>query len=285
MIGTAEHCNINDLKNLWQICFGDEREYIDFFFENRFVPSDTVVYELNGKPVAQLFLLEGAFRISGTEYPSYYLYAACTDPSFRRRGIMGELLDYARKLSESRKMDFICLVPAEKHLFDYYSKFSYKPVFTKKQITVLRQEFTEETTTCDSYFNSDDIAFFRSRFLTGGDCFVWNLAALNYAVKENEFSDGSFYVSDYGYALVRPAGGATGHVIEICSPDENRLGIINGIFKEFQYEKLVIDAPADLSLNRSCCEKVHNAMALAVSGRAKKMIDNISGAYFGLPLE
>lgn len=286
MISTAEKCNIDNLKDLWRVCFYDEPGYIDFFFDNRFVTSNTLVYTLNNKTVAQLFLLEGGFSVKGNIYPSYYLYAACTHPDFRRKGIMKELLLYAEEISKKRDIDFICLVPAEKSLFDYYSKFSYKSVFSKTRITVAKPDSFAPKLSINAFsLSSDNISLFRNNYLTKHDFFVWSDKAINYAVKENMFSDGSFYVSDYGYALLRPIDKNTGYVIEICSSDGNQNKIIEDLFTEFQFEKLVIDAPCDFIHNKCAFEKVENAMALAVSDKAKKIIDNISGAYFGLPLE
>ena len=285
MIVTAENCNVNDLKTLWRICFGDEADYIDFFFENRFVPENTLVYSCDGKPVSQLFLLEGVFGINGREYPSYYLYAACTHPSFRRKGIMGELLDYAKTLAESRKIDFICLVPAEKQLFDYYSKFSYRTVFSKKIITVNRCDFNNCNSSIDNpELNTSDLSLFRNRYLTRRDCFIWDDKALDYAVGENRFSDGILYSCGCGYALTRPLKDGSCHIIEICSSDNNYGKIIKDVFDKLNCEKLIIDAPLDQTLDYDS-EIVENAMALAVSGEAINLIDNIGGAYFGLPLE
>ncbi|MBR4766911.1 MAG: GNAT family N-acetyltransferase [Clostridia bacterium] len=285
MISTADIFNVNDLKELWQVCFGDEPEYIDYFFENRFAPENTLVYSLDGKHVAQLFLLDGVFRINGRVYPSYYLYAACTHPSFRRKGIMGELLNYAKVLTESRKIDFICLVPAEKPLFDYYSKFSYKPVFSKMRITVNRCELnTVNSDYDDSEFNTEDLSLFRNRYLTRRDCFLWDSNALEYAFEENRFSDGMLYSCGCGYALVRPLEDGACHILEICSSDNNYGKIINDVFDKMNCEKLIIDAPIDIPFGKDY-EIVENAMSLAVSDEAKSIIDNISGAYFGLPLE
>ena len=72
-------------------------------------------------------------------------------------------------------------------------------------------------------------------------------------------------------------------LIDVRIDTQNK--IIEDLFTEFQFEKLVIDAPCDFIHNKCAFEKVENAMALAVSDKAKKIIDNISGAYFGLSLE
>jgi hypothetical protein len=49
---------------------------------------------------------------------------------------MASMLEEAKKLAFSRKIDFICLMPGEKSLFDFYSKFGYKTVFSKKILKI-----------------------------------------------------------------------------------------------------------------------------------------------------
>lgn len=285
MITTAKKSNVNELKELWQTCFGDDREYIDFFFSRRFVPKNTFVYSLNGRAVAQLFLLEGVFRVNGEEYPSYYLYAACTHPSFRRKGIMGELLKYTETEAKKRKTDFICLVPADKHLFDYYSGFSYKPVFSEKIITVNRRDYSRERSIETAFPEAQkDISGFRNKNLTGSDCFLWDNDALKYAADENVFSDGGFICNGSGYALFRPVGENVCRVIEICARGGETRGLLNAVFDFSGAERLIINAPLDFEAD-DVFEVSNNAMALAVTERAKKLIEKIDGAFFGLPLE
>lgn len=285
MISNAETIDINELKTLWQICFGDEKEYIDFFFSDRFVPENTFVYIHNNRVVAQLFLLEGVFRVSEKEYPSYYLYAACTHPDFRRKGIMKELLLSVEQEAKNRNIGFICLVPAEKSLFDYYSKFSYKPVFSKKVFSVEKSDLSvNDNDIVGLTLNNEDISAFRNKYLTARDCLLWDNKAIDYAVKENRFSDGDLIVTDYGYALLRPVDEDVCRVIEICCAGNRYAGIIEQIFNIYHFQKILIDAPVDLQLKSKCIVS-QNAMALAVSDEAKELIDSIGGACFGLPLE
>ena len=34
----------SDLERLWRVCFGDSDEYIRYFFENRYIPENCLVY-------------------------------------------------------------------------------------------------------------------------------------------------------------------------------------------------------------------------------------------------
>ncbi len=285
MIENACNSDINELKKLWQLCFGDEDEYVNFFFSKRFIPENTFVYRIGGRIVSQLFLLEGAFKVNNAVYPSYYLYAACTHPEFRCKGIMKELLLFVESEAKNRGIDFICLVPAENSLFGYYARFSYKPVFSKKVFNVKSSDFSSEY----NYILKDNVnyntALFRNSYLTNKDCFLWDDKSLKYAFKENEFSDGILFVNDYGYALLRDVDDNTCRIIEICTINNCYERMIDDIFKKYHFEKMIIDSPVDRHIYNCDGEIINNAMALAVTDTAKELIDKIDGAYFGLALE
>ena len=99
MIRLSQTKDIPDLITLWNEAFGDSEEDIRFFLDRKYIPENTVVYDDNGKIASVLFLLSGDMRISGKDYPSYYLYAAATLQSHRGKGIMGQMLEYSKNLA------------------------------------------------------------------------------------------------------------------------------------------------------------------------------------------
>ena len=129
IISTALKEDIGELTDLWQTCFGDGDDYIGAFMRSRFVPERTLIGREDGKICSELYLLDGKVRIAGEAFEAAYLYAACTHLDFRSRGYMGELLRSAESLCCDSGLDYICLVPAEDSLFDYYSRFGYRPAF------------------------------------------------------------------------------------------------------------------------------------------------------------
>ena len=108
---------------LWQECFGDDRQTVDAFFDSP-VYGDILplVYCDKETVVSQLFLIEGEVRDGDKVYPSYYLYAACTSPAYRRKGIMGSLIEAAAQTAKANGKDFVFLKPGSPELYDYYSK-------------------------------------------------------------------------------------------------------------------------------------------------------------------
>ena len=70
---------LTELKRLWQLGFGDTREWIDGFFGDYSTTANRYATMLNGKPVAELH----ALRYRG----GAYIYGVTTHPDYRRRGL------------------------------------------------------------------------------------------------------------------------------------------------------------------------------------------------------
>lgn len=196
MISFAEKIDIPHLKKLWQISFGDENEYIDFFFENRFDEKECIVFKENNVPVSMLF----AFDCSLSDgLKGKYIYAACTLPQCRGKGIMEKLIEYAKEaFINDLKYDFLCLVPASERLFGYYAKFGFKPFF-KHEITSLTNNDPELKVFTALQF--EDFVLLREKFLS--NAVRWGENHLKYIFDENLFRAGKNIKINDGYVLFR----------------------------------------------------------------------------------
>ncbi len=70
MLDFAKPEDRDDLKVLWLTCFGGPQSYIDFYYDRRFVPEDTLVWRENGRPVSMMTLMR--IRTNGEEGASVY---------------------------------------------------------------------------------------------------------------------------------------------------------------------------------------------------------------------
>ncbi len=122
--------DIDSLKELWHIVFGDDLSYIDFFFQNCYPFSRAVVAKNDeNKVIAMLFLIPSKALIDGKEHKTEYIYAVGTHPDYRKRGISGELLSFTHKALKNEGALFSYLRPAEQSLFGFYEKYGYKTLF------------------------------------------------------------------------------------------------------------------------------------------------------------
>lgn len=292
MIDFAVKDDINRLSALWRECFGDDEDYIRNFMKNRFIPRNTVVYRSNGDIRSQLFLLEGDLRIKSQKYHSLYVYAACTQQAYRGRGLMTALLDKVNELAHDRRADYVCLVPGEPELFDFYRRFGFITAFKKKRVTLERRrlEIIADGFAEPSEPNYLILGDFRSRCISSSDAFLWDGNAVEYAAKENLLiGGGCVYYGEpiQGYAFLRSGNDGACVVYECCA-DENVLPkLLRLILNETRAESFTFYLPLDFPLGAESdgIELIENAMLLPVSDRAQAAFSDLDNAYFGLALE
>lgn len=128
MIDFAKILDIRELKTIWTTCFSESLESADFFYQNGFIPSNTLVWREAKKPIAMLTLMPVTFN-SQQAVPGFYIYAIATLPNYQKRGIMKELIFFAEQVIKERNGKFSCLVPAKEELFALYKTLGYQSVF------------------------------------------------------------------------------------------------------------------------------------------------------------
>lgn len=290
IVSTASNNDISELSTLWQICFGDTEQYISAFMEDCFEPRNTVTVRENGVICSALYLLRGRVRISGEYFTAAYLYAACTHPDYRSKGFMGKALRFAEKLCADEGLDYICLVPAEDSLFDYYSSFGYVSAFEEKRLCVNRKqlELLSNGSACVDVPSAEDVALVYSDMLMGNDCFVWDIPELCYAMKENKnaecksvaaFVDGrctayALFDEEDGTLLVRECASMHG-----CFSD-----LAAALLTKSDCESFSFRLPLGFPLSADNFEVSHNAMLLPLSKEAKAALKHIKNAYMGFTL-
>ncbi len=129
-IRTAKPDDYEELKKLWALCFDDERDVIDNFFDKTVTHENVVATFEGDRAVNAMYLLESEIKIKNAKYNALYIYAVCTRPSYRGKGIMREAFSFLESLVSSRNINYIFLVPASDSLFKMYEKLGFKTGFT-----------------------------------------------------------------------------------------------------------------------------------------------------------
>lgn len=135
------------LKELWQTSFDDSDASLNFFFEKTVSLDRVLAVFQNGKPVSALYMLESEIVISEKTYSAYYIYAVCTHPDFRGKGLMKSLFEELFKVAKSRNIDYLFLVPEEDYLFKLYEKLGFKNGFYYSEKTLYKKDYTNNKTT------------------------------------------------------------------------------------------------------------------------------------------
>lgn len=284
MIRFASNNDINGIIDLWHESFGDSAAEIKFFLDNKFNPKNTLVFEENKKIASMLFLLDGEMCINNRNHAAYYLYAACTSHEYRGRGLMGELLKFAEKTAFERNVHFICLMPAEDSLFNYYSRFGYLPVFSRKLLSIKRDDLTDkpESSYSDSSFYS--LKDLRDTSFKGIDRFVWCDSSISFAFNHTKMYGGHILINDKGYALYSLNGDET-TVKEFAFPQSEIASFAAFLFNKHDIEKITFVLPSRYEAHFGNTETQKSGMLLPVNAKANELIKNVKNAYLGLTLD
>lgn len=185
-IFSPDNINREDVIKLWQESFGDSREYVEFFLDN--CPDYVCIeYFSEDKLASMLFLLEGKLASEKCKY----LYAACTDISFRRQGIMEKLITFTKKYCLEQSYSSIFLVPATDKLYSYYAKLGFIDSFRKKVLS------TTNNFSSDAESDETDIQKIfqtKKQLLKTFEGFSFSDDVIKYTIKEHLYNNGKVFL-------------------------------------------------------------------------------------------
>lgn len=286
MIRFADEKDIPGLKEIWHISFGDSKEYIDMFMEHQFKGARTVVYEEDSKILSMFFLFRCDFSINEKTHPSFYLYAAATLPQYRGKGIMGKMLEFSKSYAAEKNFDFIILSPAEKSLYDYYSRFGFKACFKSKKIS-LNMKNEKEYAVNFSENDFEKMVTLRNAAVKKSDGVLWDEKYFRYAVYENKYISGKTVSAEGCYGIYFKEDD---HIIFKELIGENAKKAIDFALSICK-EKNVNSAQIAVPVCRECTEISENyvlidtGMAVPLNSEAQKALENSDkNAYLGLTL-
>ena len=181
----ADKSHIASLKEIWKISFGDEDEYIDFFFENRFNTCKTIVVLNNGKPIGAMYLMNVSTIEYGKIKEGFYGYAIALIPDFRGNGIYKIINKEIQKILFS-KNKFYILSPANEKLCEYYKSLGFiENAYVSEEIFI--PDTSNRDYECTDLTNEDFIRLRNSNFR---NLIRWDKAGMDYILNENKFLKG-----------------------------------------------------------------------------------------------
>lgn len=133
--------DLEELKEIWKLSFGDEDSFIDFYFQTRNWLEETAVLLLDGRIVSMLTMIP-ADMIGGNneKLKASMLYAIATHPEFQKRGFADQLIEFSNQDLLSKHICVTLLVPAGEELFRFYEKRGYQDAFFVREAVLNRDE-------------------------------------------------------------------------------------------------------------------------------------------------
>ncbi len=232
---TAGKNDYGAVFDIWHKSFGDDKEYFDFYWNNRFDGNMYVIWADN-KPVSMVSVLNAGVILDGEEIGAKYIYAVATHPDYRGRGYAKRIIDYIYE----RYGEPLILQAADNSLEKYYEKMGFVGAFSKSD---LKFERTDGETDGILFLDikAKEYTKLRNRHLKKDGFVVWDEAAISYAVKENGLCNG------VTAKIMYPAGGAdiimyriengVLTVVETTAEDENLINALNSLMHKHDLKR------------------------------------------------
>lgn len=136
MIRSATQLDIPQLKKIWDRCFDDPLNYVDFLYDCVTTPQNTLVWDEEGKILSMAMSIDCMFSYKEEQLPCVYIYGCATLPEAEGKGIMTRLISYAEQLAAQRGVQMSVLVPGERFLYGFYRKRGYNSDFPLRTVTL-----------------------------------------------------------------------------------------------------------------------------------------------------
>lgn len=230
MISTelAEPGMEQELAELWMRCFDEQREPVNYFFQNRYKPENCAAALYGGKIVAALHMLPAKLVQNGESVQVHYLYAAATLPKFRGQGVMSDLVEFACEKARQRADAYSVLLPATSKLYGFYEQLGYTRYFKTFMSELPQQEIQAAGNPAAEVevksFTARELCDIRNSFLERQEgAVLWDEQAVSYAVRMNALYGGKLVCvqkeSCKAYALCRRISPLVCEVLEIMADD------------------------------------------------------------------
>ena len=125
-----------ELIRLWMDCFGDAEDYVRLYADHSFAPER--VFVLRQTQIAAMCVSFPVTYLSeeGDERQGAYLYAVCTRPDQRGKGLCRSLMRQTEEMLRTQDCTFTCLKAASPALTAMYERMGYRTSLTNREYNV-----------------------------------------------------------------------------------------------------------------------------------------------------
>ncbi len=115
--------DLQEIKDMWEYCFGDTELFMNYYFNNKYKCENTLVVEKDNKVISSLQLNQYEIRINDTIYDTSYVVGVSTLPEARGVGAMKDLMRTMLNELYNKKQVVSILMPIDYRL---YRRFGYE---------------------------------------------------------------------------------------------------------------------------------------------------------------
>jgi len=252
----AKNSDISSLKQIWSLCFKDEDSYIDFYYDNRFKPDETLLLTRSDTAAAMLSIFPVKLYIpSFGELDSSMLYAIATHPDSQGAGLASKLINSCNVRLKENNVSFSVLVPANTSLFAFYYRLGYMDGFYIRQCVLSHSQinsFSYDLTSAFRHFPVDANSYnnIRNDFLKDHVFIKYSNEDIAYQKKLCNVSKSDIYIINiddiYGCAVIERLSENKIFIKELLIPEKYLKGAVKYISNQFSANEYIIRTPAFL---------------------------------------
>lgn len=136
---TKQQKAYHDCYKLWKDCFGDSKQYMDYYFSEKLIDNTVYMLEEDGHVVSMLHLNPYEMMVEGEILTANYIVGVATEEAYRKRGYMGRLLKAAfHDMYEDGQL-FTYLMPAA---YAIYAPYDFRYIYEQRRLSLKQPEGT-----------------------------------------------------------------------------------------------------------------------------------------------
>lgn len=132
MIKYLENNEKKNVRQLYEYCFDDSREYTDYYFDKRLPNNGVVINETEEKNIAAaMHLVPQNVIVGALKTNIIYIYGVGTFEQYRNKGFMKAMFSQVLKEMFTEMEAFTYLIPSNENNADIYRKLGFEFVMDK----------------------------------------------------------------------------------------------------------------------------------------------------------
>ena len=186
-------------RRLYECCFPeDSQKFVDYYYQEKCRDNEITVIEEHGKIISMVQANPFTVSCCGTQAEVHYIVAVATDPEYRRRGYMRQLMQQVLSDCRKRCEAFSFLMPADPAYYEplgyRYWNNQYVWELSKEQEILLQERCQTKNGASD--YDPEALAQMANRILANQfDLYILRNASYYERIeKEQESEDGGVYV-------------------------------------------------------------------------------------------
>ena len=232
-------------RELWEEIFTEDTpKFLDYYYSIKIKNNEIYVIEDDGEIVSMLHLNPYEMRIGDKLFQTHYIVAVATKESYRKRGLMRQLLNYVLQVMTDRGEPFTFLMPADEAI---YRPFGFEFIYEQRRGKVLGKKCEDSNLEVveASSEHCQAIANFVNKILAVYDVVTWRDEEYYKMILKEQISENG------GILLVKRGEIIEGVFCYACSSGEDKHFVIREPL--FKREQVLQHAIYHLTGNETDC--------------------------------